>query len=50
MYFLCPAVAGAATFITASMMLIDLSPGIVFSTLTLFNILQWDLGQSAHSH
>lgn len=43
MYFLCPSLAGAATFITASVMRVDLSPGLVFSTLTLFNILQWDL-------
>jgi ABC-type multidrug transport system fused ATPase/permease subunit len=42
-YFLSPVLVGAATFIADSLLGNELDAGRVFSTLTLFNILQWDV-------
>ena len=42
-YFMSPVLVGAATFISDSLMGRELDAGRVFSTLTLFNILQWDV-------
>lgn len=42
-YFLSPVLVGAATFVADSLLGRELDAGRVFSTLTLFNILQWDV-------